>query len=640
MRSFRQLLCLYACVAVFLGITVTCIDSDRFGIQDVAGDAQQTEEALSSEIHPSEEITSAVQEPTVENESQAVTEAETQPHYNEAETENVIPETESEAEEEIQTQGEVESEIVSFAELLSVTMQYHDAYSPEDANEQVSPLQFLSENTGFLDASHSVNVYTFTTEKRAVFSYKIAHDAPVATEGWTISLYEEYFLNGDGGKVAYRLIDSLKTTSATVDSSPEIGLSRGSYRLVVTKGNDYDARQYTINATLTETSDYEVECNDNIYRYTEIYSGVPVKGSASFHEDRQDDDYYLFRMYEDGFIDLKFEHPTVKDKVSVCWQVLLFSEDGSCMYSVNSLFTDEINRSGKIGLDAGNYYVLIRNRVYTDVTYTLTVSRTDNSDYENEKNDTPETADSISSGVTITGNTASMISGIDRDYFRFELSEPSYCSIDFAHEPAAEDADKNGWNIVLLDESGRVLGRSISAWGDDVTVTPATGLGKGVYYIRIDSENLYLNSEKYYLTVNLTSAADWETESNDSFDSSDILFEGAPVHGLIADRGTDYDYDFYVLEFSEKTDIRLVFSHEKLSYSKEIFNFTLYDINRDAVSSYVENGTGASTIKVGSDEQTVTAVYKQLPAGRYYVKVSSGIFFDSIVYSLEYGKGE
>ncbi len=664
MHSFRQLLCLYLSVAVFLAAAV-CIGNDRLNVTDVIIESAPSEEAVDSEVFLSQEgreesetssenenaseeysgITEAVTENITETEvtetekvsgntvdagTEAVTEAES----------TTADDAEAEAtgdEEEITADAFAEEdEIVSFAQLLEVDMQYHEAYTPSASAEKVSPLYFLSETTDSLATESSVNVYTFSLERRAVFSYTVAHDAPVANEGWVFALYEEYDINGDGSKTGYRLIDTLKTTVSTSDSSPETGLSKGNYRLVVTKGSGFSAGQYTINAKLTENSDYEIECNDNIYRYTEIYSGVPIKGSASYHDDKQDDDYYLFRMYEDGFVDLKFEHATVKDKVSVCWQVLLFSEDGSCLFSVNSLFTDNVNKSGKIGLKAGNYYILIRNRVYTDITYTLTVSRTDNSDYENEKNDTPETADSISAGVTVTGNTASQINGIDRDYFRFELSEPGFCTVDFSHEPSEENSERNGWNIVLLDANGRVLSRSISAWGDDVTVSPTIGLAKGVYYIRIDSENLYFNSDRYYLTLNFTAAADWETELNDSFETADMLFEGTAVTGLIADRGTDYDFDYYVIDITEGTDIKLEFSHEKLSYSKEIFNFTLYDAGKKTVNS----SDGLSTIKVKSDEESVSAVYKSLAPGRYYIKVSSGIFFDSIVYSVEYSKGE
>lgn len=658
MHSLRQLLCLYLSVAVFLAAAV-CIGNDRRNVTDVIIESAPSEEVVDSEVFlsqesPEESEISSGDENTSEEYAgitEPVTENTTESEATETEraTENTVAaETEAESttaedaesvggEEEITSDALMEEdEIVSFAQLLEVDMQYHEAYAPSATAEKVSPLYFLSETTDSLATEESVNVYTFSLERRAVFSYAVAHDVPAANEGWVFALYEEYDINGDGSKTGYRLIDTLKTTVSTSDSSPETGLSKGNYRLVVTKGSEFSAAQYTINAKLTETSDYEIECNDNIYRYTEIYSGVPVKGSASYHDDRQDDDYYLFRMYEDGFVDLKFEHATVKDKVSVCWQVLLFSEDGSCMFSVNSLFTDTVNKSGKIGLKAGNYYVLIRNRVYTDITYTLTMSRTDNSDYENEKNDTPETADSISAGVTVTGNTASQINGIDRDYFRFELSEPGFCTVDFSHEPSEENSERNGWNIVLLDEGGKVLSRSISAWGDDVIVSPAIGLAKGVYYIRIDSENLYLNSDRYYLTLNFTAAADWETELNDSFETADMLFEGTAVTGLIADRGADYDFDYYVIDVTEGTDIRLEFSHEKLSYSKEIFNFTLYDAGKKAVNS----SGGVSTIKVKSDEACVSAVYKSLAPGRYYIKVSAGIFFDSIVYSVEYGKGE
>ncbi len=634
MPVIRKLICLYLSVAVFLGCAVLCRNAQSLTPADVTADAEAGEEAVTCapdlSLQANEQTVTAdtfaePDEPSFEEPS--VLSQQTSPVKDPAE-----PETKAEAE----AETEAEAEIISFSEILSVKMQYHNDYTPAAANEKVSQLYLLSENTDSLSSENAVNVYTFTVEKRSVFSYTVTHAAPTGAEGWCFSLYEEYYVNGDGGEVAYRLIDTLRTTALTTDSSPEIGLSRGNYRLVAEKGASYSSAQYTINASLNESTEYETECNDNIYRYTEIYSGVSVKGSAAYHDDRQDDDYFLFRMYEDGFIELKFEHPTVKDKVSVCWQVLVFSEDGACMYSVNSLFTDSVNKSGKIGLDAGNYYVLIRNRVYTDITYTLTLSRTDNSDYENEKNDTIETADSISAGVTVTGNTASQINGIDRDYFRFELSEPGYCSLDFAHEPAAENADRNGWNITLLDVDGRVLSKSISAWGDDVSVTPAIGLSKGVYYVRIDSENLYLNSDKYYLTVNFTAASDWETEFNDTAAAADILFEAVPVKGIIADRGTDYDFDYYVIELSESADVTLSLSHEKLSYSKEIFNFTLYGADNNAVKAQ----DGQSVIRVKSDEESVTAVYKQLAAGRYYVRVSSGIFFDSIVYSLEYGKGE
>lgn len=637
MSGFRRIISLYLTAAIILGLVIADFGADKvafFGVSDSTVTEEAAAESTSSEKEPTDAITESVSEST------DVT-ADSTPTIEYITEEATYTEQESQTEkEEVQDKETAKDGEIIFSELLSYKPQLRNNYKPDTAAEKVTPLLFLSDNVDKLDTTDSVNVYTFTAEKRAVFSYTFTHDAPQTTEGWEISLYCEYFLNGDGGETAFRLVDRRTTTTLTADKSPELGIAPGNYRLVVKKGALFDGKTYKISATLTETANYEIECNDNIYRYTEIYSSVPVKGSASCFPDRQDDDYFFLRTYEDGFIELKFEHPTIKDMISVCWQVLLFSEDGTCVYSLNSLFTDEINRSGKIGLNAGNYYVLIRNRVYTAMTYTLTLSRTDNTDYENEKNDTTETANIIGIGSTLTGTVASQINGIDRDYFRFTAPSNGFVVIDFAHEPVVDADEKQGWNIILLDENGNMLYKGLSAWADDVTVSSRIGIGKGTYFIRIDSENLHLNSEKYYLTVTFEENTDIETEFNNSFDTADTLPEHTPVTGNLAERDTDYDTDFFMLDITEVSDITVELSHEILESGREIFNFTLYDYNHKPVKSYSEQGEGETVIKSLSENEKVSALYKSLPSGRYYVKVTSGIFYSDIGYSLSYIKGE
>ena len=449
------------------------------------------------------------------------------------------------------------------------------SYAPQNANENIYELYFLSSNSGSLASSDSVNIYAFTLENRSVFSYKVTHEEIAGAAGWKFSLYGEYYVNGDGTDISYRLIDTLNTTANSVDSSSEIGLPAGEYRLVVTKGNAFTSAEYQIDAVKKDTNKYEMECNDNIYRYTEIYSSVPVMGSASLFSDRQDEDWFLFRMYQDGFVELKFEHPTVKDKTSVCWQVIFYKEDGTELYSVNSLFTDSVNKSGTIGLTEGNYYVLVKNRVYADMTYTLTLTRTDDLTFENEKNDTKETANSIQLNSTVMGAITSLISGIDRDYFRFNVEKPGFVVLDFAHEPINGAEDKQGWNYSILDDNGELLYSGVSDLSDDVSASPVIGLDIGTYYVLIDSEDLYHDSEKYYLTLNFTESGEWETEFNNSFTKADTLEMGKTVFGLLSDLGTDYDFDYYTFTLTNETDIDVTFSHEVLSYSRDIFAFTV-----------------------------------------------------------------
>lgn len=506
-------------------------------------------------------------------------------------------------------------------------------HNGQGLKENIYPLYFFSENTGALSSAYDANVYTFSLDKRSCFYYTVSHKEIIGTAGWNVSLYGEYYLNGTDGETAYRLINTLLTTpSATKEQSVKLGLIPGNYRLVVTKGSAFTGDNYRIDVFTEEGSDYEIECNDNIYRYTSLFSSVPIKGSASYFTDRQDEDWYMFRQYEDGFAELKFEHPAVKDKTTVCWQIILFSENGTVLYSVNSLFTDNVQRSGAVGLKKGNYYVLVRNRVYTDMTYMLTLTRSDDVSYENEKNDTVGTANEIALNSTVTGSVAHMLNGIDRDYFTFTVDSPGAVMLEFSH-PATED-DKDGWNISLFDKNGMLLYREISKWSDDISSSSEIGLDTGIYYILIDSDNLYLNSAEYYLTVTFFPGEDYETEPNNSFETADSLTADVPVTGIISDCITDYDYDYYMFTIEKDMEVSVILDHEVLAGNKEIFSFSVYNSEFAPVAATVGGEDGFTDVGVPANSERVQADFKILPAGTYYIKVSSGLFYEQVSYYL------
>lgn len=505
-------------------------------------------------------------------------------------------------------------------------------YVPGSENEKVTGLNFFTDTYGMLQTADTINVYTFTLDSSGVFRYTFNHPSMDDGSGWKIGLYQEYLVNGSGEKTALRLVNELVTANDSSDSSPELGLIKGNYRLVVTANGRHSEEVYRISVSHSTTVKYETECNDNIMRYNEIYAGVPMKGSASRFPDRQDSDWYMFRMYSDGYIELDFSHPAIKDMISVCWQVIFYSEDMTEIFSVNSAFQDSEFSSGRIGLHAGNYYIAVINRVYTDITYTLTLSRTVIEGFENERNDTFETADRMYENSTVTGTVSSQINGLDRDYFTFILSEKGSLILEFAHNPISDADDKTGWNFRLTDKNGKVIYAGISAWADDVSASPSIGLPEGTYYIIVDSEGLYHSAERYYLSTSFTPSDSFETELNDSADTADSLTEGTSLNAVLSDRGSDYDYDWFTFTVIENDGISVDFSHEVLSYSREIFTFTLYDENMNAVNT----SDGRTAVGVLSDKETVTAEFSSLPEGKYYIKVSTGIFFDTIGYSVKY----
>lgn len=616
--------------------------AEKPSLSDTAYEVPDTETAVYNSVLPAENNTSEEEsltnEPLSSDTSEAAEENAPSEKTEEPETQNSSFNEASR--EEAASSGTVSPDLhnndnQSGKDFSVLSADTDASYTPGKPGETVSGLNFFTDTVGFLEAADSINVYEFTLDARSVFSFTVFHDQFQDASGWKVNLYAEYLVNGDGNETAYRLINSLSTTTASSDSSPELGLMPGYYRLVVTKGQGYTGSAFRIRISLDETYTYETECNDNIFRYTEIYGDSPIKGSASKYPDRQDEDWYMLRMYEDGYIELSFSHPAVKDKLTVCWQILFYSEDMTEMFSVNSTFDKNLFESGRIGLEKGNYYIAVKNRVYTDMTYTLGIERTTVSDHENERNDTMLTANTIAPGDTMLGIISEQISGIDVDYYKFTLSESSVISIEFSHNPIEDDNDRLGWNFRLYDENNNLLYCGISAWIDDVSVSSPLGLGKGTYYIRIDSEGLYHSTEKYYLSVIAAEETDWETESNDSFGSADKLSENKALTGLLADKNTDYDFDCYTFEIKSAKDVNILFSHEKRTDSKEIFVFTLYDENEKAVNT-AYGGKTVSRISIKADTENTEVKYTALPAGKYYIRVATGIFFDQIEYSLTY----
>ncbi len=630
MKRILSLIFSYFTVAVLLTVAVAPLwenngidlvenDTDTVVLDtSFNGDKPSSDAMEYSENEKTESITEGIK-------AEKPSASENAPEINgDKEAENTAKDTEENPEIPDNTSSEEGSFVLEIPESLT--------YVPGSKNETVTGLNFFTDTYGMLEAADSINAYTFTLDSSGVFRYTFNHPSTDDGSGWKVGLYQEYLVNGSGEEKALRLINELVTANDSSDSSPEIGLIKGNYRLVVTSNGKHSEEVYRISVSHSTTVKYETECNDNIMRYNEISAGVPMKGSASRFPDRQDSDWYMFRMYSDGYIELDFAHPEVKDLVSVCWQVIFYSEDMTEIFSVNSTFTEAEFSSGRIGLHAGNYYIAVINRVYTDITYTLTLSRTGIEGFENERNDTFETADKMYENSTVTGTVASQINGLDRDYFTFTLSEKGALILEFAHNPISDADDKPGWNFRLTDKNGKVIYAGVSAWADDVSASTAIGLPEGTYYIIVDSEGLYHSAERYYLSTLFTPSEDFETELNDSADTADSLSVGTAISAVLSDRGSDYDYDWFTFTVSENGDISIEFSHEVLSYSREIFAFTLYDENMNAV----ESSDGKTATGVLADKDTVTAEFSSLPEGKYYIRVSTGIFFDTIGYSVKY----
>ena len=508
------------------------------------------------------------------------------------------------------------------------------------------PLAFDEEYSGMLTSVDERHIYHFDVSERGFLQYTVKHAEMHSFMGWDVTLYQEYYLNGVNGETGLRVLNLLQTTAlATTESSPTIGVMPGRYRVVVKTTGGIQAKEYRLTVGFTAGHTHEIECNDTKAAYTELYPDLPMVGSASCYADRQDNDWFLLRVQQEGSLSLTFQHGTA-DSVSVAWRVALYNEAGEELYAENSGMNKETVESGQIGVAAGIYFVAVLGRVRCDEDYTLTVNTAADPHFERENNDTMESATPLANGASVKGCVSAKAGRLDRDFFRFEMPSKGNFSMTFAHDiPAVvegkEDDDKNGWNIRLLSASGEVMYSMVSSWKTPSVGMPVMGLEAGAYFIEINSEDLYRSTLTYTLTAGNTQTASSETEPNNTPAQATPIANGVSVTGNIIDAASPDD-DFYVFRVPSYSRVTVLLKHEPQDDEKDIFRFSVCDENGEKAPVYFgdkpmtgSDGNNVYFVDSLSKQPTVSGLF-QLPAGTYYIKVTSGRFFRNIDYMIQF----
>ncbi len=515
--------------------------------------------------------------------------------------------------------------------------------SPLNTNDSRTSV-FKETKKDFLSSKTQIKTYEFTVSKRGVISYSLSHPATFDLSGWNVHLYAEYFVNGVDGEKAYRHINTLQTDSSKeLDTSVNIGVMPGKYRIVVSAGEKYNAATYELSCSFEARTDYEIECNDTLSRYTEIYSDLPVYGTSSYFTDTTDVDCYMFRVDYPSYVNISFEHPK-KDLVSVCWKLILTDVDGNEIFAKSSLFSQEKIESGSIGLKPGAYFVSVVTYVYYDAQYTLTLSKTANETFETEINDTKALADNITFSSPVSGSCSDRSTSVDNDWYTFTLSADGYVNLNLSHAVTDDENTYNIWRISLYNEKMNLLYSKNIPFNVKSVKSPYLGLAKGKYYVLIDNKDMRSSTEVYTLEAGFVKSAKWETEPNNSVSSANVLKADSALNATMVEIGTDYDTDYFKITLDKKQNISLSLSHSVKTGNKEVFVFTLYDKNLKPIAPCDKNGKYYYNVfneiiyKVSNTLETAetTVYYNSLPAGTYYVKVTSGIYYSNIKYSLIY----
>ncbi len=489
-------------------------------------------------------------------------------------------------------------------------------------NVTVIPAKLNSIMRDSLASIISKKVYTFSADSRSAVVYAFNHvEKTDDTCLWYISLYEEYSPDGTGNGTAYRLLNRAvyENIGKGVQSST-IGVLPGNYRVEVECITGFTDKKYDIVIGLTQTDDYETEYNNSPSRYTALPLNKTLNGSASvFADEETDEDWYLFRVTETGYSVLYFEHEADAAGMNgaTAWRVTVTDMQGNEYYHVISDMSKTMINSGVMGLPEGYYYVCVSSHVYSGVTYSLNVSFSKDSAVESELNDTPETADTIAVNTEKVGSLTERSDKSDRDWFVFTMERDGFVVIDFIHEALSDD--KDGWNISVIASDGRIVYSTVSDRNQPVLQSPSIGLTAGTYHIRIDSDNLYHSSIVYRLILLTVESSDWETEPNNTIDTADLIQVGDTVNGTMVEMGTDFDKDYFAIDFPTAGTFSLAFGHIQVNEpDKEGWVVSVLDREgnvHETLSSDWDSPADVLTLEVEAD--------------RYYILVETGLYFNT-----------
>lgn len=480
---------------------------------------------------------------------------------------------------------------------------------------------------GALDMTGGAN-YVFTLTERGAVQYELSVPESATSSGdWEARLWQKYTVNGVSGETAYRLLNVLTVDNVRFEGrSPRVGVLPGDYLIEVVSGANYSAAGYDLIMQFTATAGYEIECNDTPSRYTSLYPDVAIRGSGSnYGAAGSDVDWYLVRLYASTAVELRFSHET-RDLTTVPFVVTLYDADGAILFNGRSSFQQAVLASGTLGLTAGDYLIKVEARVRSELDYTLLVSRSLSGAYEQEPNDTPETATPLPEGVQTRGAVSDK-AGLDRDYYRLTLDAPGAVTLTLENPGMVETDDHAVRRVTLMDGKGRRIWSAVMQNWDDILTSPAVGLAAGSYYVCVDDENLYHAEGEYVLSYQFTSDRYREREYNNSRDFANEIDPNTTLTGTLTNVGTVFDEDWFRFTVTETRPTLIRLSHPAGERTD-----TLYEIE-------VLDAHGVLLLAGSSPENAPSLTLRQTFApGVYFVKISAGTRSTDAPYMLFVGE--
>lgn len=348
----------------------------------------------------------------------------------------------------------------------------------------------------------------------------------------------------------------------------------------------------------------ETEPNDSKGTATALTVGTTYSGAIA---DSKDTDWYSLNLTENGAVTLSFEHDTINSS-SNYWRVILYASDATTeLQSFYSNGEQAVYHAIPMGLSAGSYYVKVEpygNNSY-GVEYLLTANVDSETVWEQEQNNTKNTATPLALGSAISGT---MLSEKDADWYCFTTEENGVLSASFTHDTF--ESFSHNWIIDIYAEDGTTqLMEFKSAGPSAVTNSPNLGLPAGTYYAKVSAAFTYHSEQEYQLTLNLTASDVTELENNDTKNTANALTLGTTQTGATISED-DVDWYSFTLESDGVLNQNVV--HDTVESSSVYWLMEIYA---------ADGTTCLMTTEITGDAASTDATPLGLSAGDYFLKI-------------------
>lgn len=478
-----------------------------------------------------------------------------------------------------------------------------------------------SQTKGIIKSEDDYEAYIMEIPSDGALVVRLDHEDFVdnTKTAWNVKLYKINDADRSYREISYTEVFWSDATS----NWGEVGVSKGTYCVVVSAGTFFLESEFKLVTMFTEINSYEREPNDSPEEATIMQVKYGKYGASQGRESTADTDWFVFELQEDSCINITFTHSD-NTFPTVGWNVTLMNHEQETIAQLTSRLNETLVKTGSIGLKSGTYYVRVDSQTNNTDTYTLLIGADKAVNNEFELNDTPEAAINLPRDLVMSGSLSDRLLGLDKDYYKFTVPADGYIDFEFAHELL--EGDKKGWNIRIIkpmeDGSYYEMVRKISMWNEDKYLIENLGLSAGDYYVCIDGDSVSYNSATYTCKWSFTEKENFEKEPNNTLESAENIVFGTYYHGAIISTDMTFDEDFYKFELTEDARICLEFGHQTINDGDICWTASVVDENGKDVMS-VDSALSAGLASTGVVE---------VPAGTYYVKIETGVYGSEIPY--------